>query len=48
MQGLPDLKRWKKITGMAYNKTKSDKKNELADQVRGMVVLLQYCSVGFL
>lgn len=33
MQGLPDMKRWNKITGMAYNKTKSKKKDELGDQV---------------
>lgn len=33
LQGLPDLKHWNKITGMAYNKTKSKKKDELDDQV---------------
>lgn len=33
-QGLPDMKRWNKITGMAYNKTKSKKKDELGDQAR--------------
>ncbi|CBN74649.1 Sulfotransferase [Ectocarpus siliculosus] len=32
-KGLPDMKGWKKITGMAYNKTKSKKKDELGDQV---------------
>eukprot|EP00903_Cladosiphon_okamuranus_P016125 g14881.t1 len=32
-KGLPNLKRWQKITRMAYNKTKSEKKDELSDQV---------------
>ncbi|CAN0193841.1 unnamed protein product [Scytosiphon promiscuus] len=32
-KGLPDMKQWNKITGMAYNKTKSKKKDELGDQV---------------
>ncbi|CAM9709641.1 unnamed protein product, partial [Ectocarpus sp. 13 AM-2016] len=32
-KGLPDMKKWKKITGMAYNKTKSKKKDELGAQV---------------
>ncbi|CAM9653464.1 unnamed protein product [Laminaria digitata] len=32
-KGLPDMTRWRKITGMAYNKTKSKKKDELGSQV---------------
>ncbi len=42
MQGLPDMKRWNKITGRAYNKTKSKKKDELGDQVwyAAMVVVV--------
>ncbi|CAM9898341.1 unnamed protein product [Ascophyllum nodosum] len=32
-KGLPTREHWKKITGMAYNKTKSKKKDELAEQV---------------
>lgn len=33
IQGLPDRQTWNKITGMAHNKTKSKKKNELEYQV---------------
>ncbi|CAN0275443.1 unnamed protein product [Pylaiella littoralis] len=36
-KGLPDIKRWKKVTGFAHNKTTAKKKNELSDQVTDQI-----------
>ena len=47
IQGLPTREHWKKITGMAYNKTKSKKKDELAEQARDFRYKTIFLLLGF-